>query len=137
MKPKLLKGRVLKGEGWATLVGYPTANLDQKYFKQNPVASGVYACRVWLDTPAKKETTRQQEKKYKGIAIIGVSSFFKYGQPKVEVWLMDFKRNIVGRTLSAELVKKLRPLKKFKNAQGLIKQSKEDEQQARQVLKKH
>ena len=31
MKIKLLKGKVIEGEGWATLVGFPTANIDKKY----------------------------------------------------------------------------------------------------------
>jgi riboflavin kinase / FMN adenylyltransferase len=126
MKTKLLKGRVIKGEGWATLVGFPTANIDRKHFYKNPIANGIYAGWVKIG---------RQQKKYRGLSVIGVPSFFRAAYPKVEVYILDFKKNILGRTIEFEVVEKVRSIKKFADTTELIKQMKQDEAQARRILK--
>ncbi|MBU0707261.1 riboflavin kinase [Patescibacteria group bacterium] len=119
----VVKGKVIKGEGLGQKLGFPTANLDHHYYKKHPIAPGVYAAR----TTVKKQI-------YSCIVIIGA----QYRKPrkdfKIEVYLLKFGGDLVGITLEAQLVKKLRDLQKFTNEEDLISQIQDDIYSTKKIL---
>ena len=126
MTVKIFRGKVIKGEGWGSLIGFPTANLDKKNLSGPRLPAGVYACYVRVGSGGNC---------YKGLTIAGVKSFFKDNGSKLEIYILDFKKKIVGKFLEVEIVKKLRRIKKFANTEELVKQASADESAARQILK--
>lgn len=129
---KILKGRILKGEGLGKQIGYPTANLDKRYFKRYPISDGVYACRIKLNT---QNSTLKTKEDYllKGIAIIGVR-WVKTKKSKVEIYILDFNKNIYNWHIKAEIIKKIRPLKIYKSNEELVKQIEKDISKTREIL---
>jgi riboflavin kinase/FMN adenylyltransferase len=115
-------GTVVKGKNrGAKLLGYPTANL--KLIDELTPKSGVYAVKVHID-----------DKTYKGVANIGYNPTFGNGAFSVETHIIDFDKNILGREIRVEFVKRLRDEKKFKGPSELAEQIKKDIQNARKVL---
>ncbi len=115
-------GTVVKGKNrGAKLLGYPTANL--KLIDELTPKSGVYAVKVHID-----------DKTYKGVANIGYNPTFGNGAFSVETHIIDFDKNILGKEIRVEFVKRLRDEKKFKGPSELAEQIKKDIQNARKVL---
>ena len=123
-----IKGTVISGEGIGTSTGYPTANISREHFDKNPVENGIYAARVRLDG---------SDEDLPGIAVIGVPPQEGEGPGKVEVHLLDFNEDIVGRDLEAKLIQFIRPLEKFSSPQDLLVKMNEDEISARSILNKN
>ena len=126
---KILTGKVVQGEGWGSLIGFPTANLRAK---NHGLSHGVYA--VWVKIFHPKLPRQKIVVLHRGLAVIGVGGWFKKRRPKVEVHLLDFKKNIVGHQVVAEIVKKIRPVKKFPHTQKLIAEIKRDIAKAKAIL---
>ena len=110
-----IKGKVIKGDGYGRKIGYPTINLDRKYFlrMKEKIPFGVYSGVVSL-----------KNKKYKAGIIIGPLD--KKNLPKIEAHLIGFKRNIYGEKVTLEINKFIRKFKKFKTEKELIVQIKKD-----------
>ena len=51
----------------------------------------------------------------------------------LEVYLLDFNRDIYGKELELRFVRYLRPEKKFENVDALVRQIERDVQQAREL----
>lgn len=118
-----LPGRVVAGAARGHELGYPTANLETPTKLLVP-ANGIYAVRVVLDS----ETLD-------GVASIGVRPTFEDdGVRKVEVHIFDFQRDIYGRELTLEFVRRLRDEKRFDHVSALIAQMDEDAANARAIL---
>ena len=118
-------GTVVEGDKRGRIIGFPTANLDLHHEAMPP--SGVYA--VW----AKMNGTR-----YKGILNIGFRPTFKDEEPRektVEVHLFNFNKDIYGRDMEVNFVKKIRPERHFKRHQDLVKRIQKDVKLANRVLK--
>lgn len=94
----LLHGIVIRGERIGRTVGYPTANLDHGYFQTNPQPKGVYAARAWVGRT-----------RHSALAVIGVPGT-RFPDGKVEVHLLDYSRELYGRTITADLISRIRPL---------------------------
>ena len=62
----------------------------------------------------------------KSILIIGVPGIRIQKKGKVEVYLLDYNKRIYGRQLTIEVVKKIRPIKKYKNIPALLTRIKKD-----------
>jgi FAD synthase len=111
----IIKGKVIKGDGYGKKIGYPTINLNRKSFlrmKEKPVF-GVYVGKVILN-----------KKIYKAGIIIGPLD--KKNLPKIEAHLIGFKKDIYGREVTLEINKFIRKFKKFKTEKELIAQIKKD-----------
>lgn len=120
-----LHGTVIKGAGWATQTGYPTANLDPQYYHDHPVPYGLYACHVSIgDRP----------QVYEGITIIGVPPKAGEPTPKIEIYILDFKENILGSTINADVIEKIRDVRTYVDTDTLIKQIKKDIEYAREIF---
>ena len=115
-----INGKVKKGRQIGKKIGFPTCNIDIKdYVLAKP---GVYAVRV----------LRQNSKLYiKGIANLGYRPTFNQKKLLLEIHLFNFSGNLYNKYLSVEFLKFIRKEKKFKNADQLKKQIKNDLQIAK------
>ncbi|HLD70232.1 MAG TPA: bifunctional riboflavin kinase/FAD synthetase [Candidatus Omnitrophota bacterium] len=116
-------GKVVKGDSRGAKLGFPTANLECECDPLIP--RGVYLVYVTLD-----------KKIFKAMANIGFRpSFYKRGgKALLEVHILDFKKNIYGREMIVEVIRKLRDEKKFLTQEALIAQIKVDETKARKYF---
>ena len=115
-----INGKVKKGRQIGKKIGFPTCNIDIKdYVLAKP---GVYAVRVF----------RENSKLYiKGIANLGYRPTFNQKKLLLEVHLFNFSGNLYNKYLTVEFLKFIRKEKKFKNADQLKKQIKNDLQIAK------
>ncbi|MBP9715311.1 MAG: riboflavin kinase [Candidatus Pacebacteria bacterium] len=107
----IIKGKVIKGDGYGKKIGYPTINIDRRNFlslKDRP-DFGVYAGVVELGN-----------KKYRAGIIIGPLD--KKGKPKVEAHLLNYKGSAYGKKATLFLKKFIREFKHFKTEKELIAQ---------------
>ncbi len=125
----VLRGKVIHGDGWGRKMGYPTANLDRRSFARHPVPKGVWACRVKVSKSRSHQAIKGGRRWLKGIAVIGVKN-------KVEVYIIDFNKNIYGWHCEAEIVHKIRSLRKYGSPRVLAVQIGRDIETARRVLGK-
>jgi riboflavin kinase/FMN adenylyltransferase len=110
-----LTGLVVKGTGQGKGLGFPTANLKVHREKLVP-QHGVY--QGWASIGIKK---------YDAAISIGTRpTFTKNADETIEVYLIDFNKDIVGEEISVYLAKKLRDQIKFESAEDLKKQIGED-----------
>lgn len=128
---KLVKGRVIRGEGQGRRFGYPTANLDRRYYRTHPVAKGVYAGYAFY-----------KQREYQCLVVIGAPyRSIKKRPTKIEIHLLSFRGSLRGARLEAKLIKKIRPLKIYASQDALLKQIRNDIKQAKNIfhhyLKKH
>ncbi|MDD5566638.1 MAG: riboflavin kinase [Patescibacteria group bacterium] len=120
----IVKGKVILGEGRGEGLGYPTANLDRRYYKLHPVPKGVYA--AWTAVGAKR---------YPSLVIIGAPSRKKKKDFKIEIHVLGVREDFRGLVLEARLVKRLRSLQTYPDETRLVAQIQEDIYQAKNVLK--
>ncbi len=119
----MLKGKVVSGTRRGHELGFPTANLAVDKRMMIP-ADGIYAARVRWGTA-----------NHQGVVNIGVRpTFGDHGERIVEAHILDFAGDLYGQTLEVELIKRLRPEKRFDNAEALIAQMEEDVAQVRHIF---
>lgn len=123
-RPHRLEGVVVEGDKRGKALGFPTANLAISPYLAE-IQSGVYACYAHISG-----------ERWKAVTNIGVRPTFENQPvlPRVEAHLLDFNRDLYGKTISLELISFLRKERKFSGVDGLILQVKRDIQEARQVL---
>ncbi len=117
-----LRGTVVHGDHRGRQLGYPTANLNVPDKKLVP-ANGIYAVRVRLG-----------QEWLNGAANIGIRPQFGGGPRLVEVYILDFDRDIYGQEIEVHFVERLRDEMKFENVQALIEQMGRDVARARTIL---
>ncbi|MBI1798858.1 MAG: bifunctional riboflavin kinase/FAD synthetase [Candidatus Eisenbacteria bacterium] len=114
-----LAGTVVRGEAIGRTLGSPTANLRLLEEKYVP-AHGIYA--VWVriaDAVAGEADEGVAGASLAGAMSIGVRPTFGGQVPTLEVHLLDWSGDLVGRTLTVEFVDWLRPERKYENAAAL------------------
>lgn len=101
-------------------LGFPTANVN--LYKKIP--EGIYVSK-----------TKIGKSIYPGLTFIGIAKTFNEKKLHAETYILDFKKNIYDKWISVKLLKKIRGNKKFKSAEELVEQMKEDEKKARKYFK--
>lgn len=140
-KTIIISGRVIKGDQYGRVLGFPTANLDRRSYSRikQKVKFGVYAGFVMinaLDGALQGDPLKSAIKgKYPAAIVIGPLD--KHQLPKLETHLIGFKGNLYGKYLHVHLNKYIRPFKKFKTEAGLIKQIKKDIKKIIKIYGKH
>ncbi|MDD4980396.1 MAG: bifunctional riboflavin kinase/FAD synthetase [Candidatus Omnitrophica bacterium] len=113
-RPVSILGTVIKGSSLATRLGFPTANINPHHEVLPP--AGIYAVCVILNHQC-----------FKGVCYIGSKPTFKSGIEKhIEVYIFNFHRDIYGRYLEIQFIKKIRQEKKFNSWQSLANQVQKD-----------
>jgi riboflavin kinase / FMN adenylyltransferase len=123
-RPHALTGEVIHGAKRGRQLGYPTANLDIPPDMAIP-AYGIYAVRCQLG-----------DERLLGVASIGVRPTFDNGARSVEVYILDFDRDIYGQVLHAEFIARLRAEMKFPSVEALIEQMGRDVAEGRTILER-
>jgi riboflavin kinase/FMN adenylyltransferase len=117
-------GTVIKGKNrGARLLGYPTANLE--LIDELTPRLGVYAVRVLID-----------DKTYEGLTNIGYNPTFGNNAFSVETHILDFSKDILGKRIRINFIKRLRDEKTFKSIKELEKQIGRDIIQAKEGFEK-
>jgi len=125
-KPVSVFGTVIKGISLARKLGFPTANIDPHHEILPP--SGVYLVKVIF-----------RKKNFRGVCNIGrkptlLTKPEEIGagpQKHIEVFIFNFHKNIYGKDLEVQFIRKLRNEKKFPSLERLAKQIKKDISQAK------
>ncbi len=115
-------GKVQHGDKIGRTLGFPTANLEIGKYKLIP-GNGVYVVKVQIENEI-----------FKGLLSIGTRPTITNSEEKrVEVYILDFDRNIYDEMISVELIHKIRDDKKFESIEELIAQMNEDKKFAEQL----
>ena len=109
-RPYTLKRKVLRGKGLGKSLGFPTANLEKS--QGLCLKEGVYVVRV--------------EDRFLGLANYGIRPTFNGREKVLEVHILNFSGDLVGKTLKVEFLKFLREERKFPSKEELIRQIKKD-----------
>jgi riboflavin kinase/FMN adenylyltransferase len=109
------KGKVIHGEGRGATLGFPTANLEISADFLLP-ANGVYLNLV-----------RFRDKELFALTNVGKKpTFCTDNKTHIEVFLLDFNKDIYGEELTVRFLHRIRDEIAFKDSQLLIKQIKRD-----------
>jgi riboflavin kinase / FMN adenylyltransferase len=113
-------GTVTRGDNLGKKIGFPTANLSA-HSEQFP-PNGVYLAEAWFNGVS-----------YHGVINLGYRPTVRSGKSErvLEIYLLDFDRDIYGEDVEVRFVRYLRPEKKFENLDALVRQIKADVKQAR------
>ena len=104
-----LRETVQRGRGDGAGFGFATANLRLKPHDR-VLGEGVYGARATIDGTC-----------YKAAASVGVSPTFEAtSTANMEVHVLDFSGDLVGRDILVEFVEYLRPMRKFATTDELI-----------------
>jgi len=115
-------GTVVRGDNLGKKIGYPTANLSA-HSEQFP-PNGVYFAEAWIDGVLQH-----------GVINLGVRPTVGGGKSErvLEIYLLDFDRDIYGKDVEVRFVQYLRPEKKFENLEALTRQIDADVRKAREL----
>lgn len=104
---EILSGKVIKGRGLATKMGFPTIN-----FPYHGDSRGIFCAKVSL-----------HGKTYKAAVHLGERPTVGDDAPVCEVFILDWTGDIkVGSDFKVEIVEKIRDIKKFKSIDDLKEQ---------------
>lgn len=120
--PHVLTGKVVPGQQLGRTIGIPTANL---HLPEGVVCPrfGVYGSKVTVDG----ET-------YLAVTNVGVRPTVGGQSVTVEPWILDFDRDIYGKTLKLEFYRFLRPEVKFPNLTALQQEIWKNARQVREIF---
>lgn len=115
MKEYVIEGIVQYGKKRGKKLGFPTANVS---LKAN-IPQGIYVSHTTFDTIT-----------YQSLTFIGNATTFDETVYQAETYILNFKRDLYGKTIHIRLLKKLRENEKFDSFEDLIEQMKKDEKEA-------
>ena len=121
-RPHRLTGPVVLGDQRGRGLGFPTANLDVPAGIVQP-ADGIYATLAWIDGERRES-----------VSSIGVRPTFGELAHTVETFVLDFDQDLYGKTVSIELVQRLRAEESFETVDALVAQMHRDVDASRAVL---
>ena len=117
-----LSGRVIRGEGRGTEIGWPTANLPIPGNRVVP-PDGVYVTTAVI----KGEVL-------KSVSYIGNRPTFAQGVRMLEVHLLDMNRSLYDEELKVNFIERIRGDQKFSTISDLVRQIESDANLARKRL---
>lgn len=121
--PLILTGQVVPGKQLGRRLGIPTANLLLPAGLAVP-KFGVYVCRAWVDGAYHGAVTN-----------VGTRPTVAGEGITVEPWILDFDRDLYGKTITLEFHYFLRPEQKFTDLEALKNQIHADAEHTREYLK--
>lgn len=118
-----IMGKVIRGDARGKTLGFPTANIKIEEEVLPPL--GVYAVCIIFG-----------KRKFKGMANIGWRPSFKNKQNRVnlEVHIFNFNKNLYGKNLIIEFIRKIRNEKTFNSEKLLTQQLKKDGVKVKSIL---
>ncbi len=125
-RPYSLIGRVVKGKQLGRTLGFPTANIEVTTRKYLP-RYGVYAVRISIGSEMSESTPNPQ---LFGVMNIGMRPTVNGDTRSVEVHLFDWQGDLYDHELRVEILKYIRPERKFDSLDALKEQIQADCQAA-------
>lgn len=125
-RPYSLRGAVVHGMGRGRTLGFPTANLSAPPPEKLLPAEGIYAVRAALGSGVRE-----------GLVHLGPRPTFAGSAPSLELYLLDFERDIYGENVMVEFLERLREVRPFGSAAELVGQMREDREAARRYFAGH
>lgn len=124
-RPYSMSGKVKEGQKKGRTIDFPTANLDYPEEKMAP-PFGVMAVRA----------TTVAGTTHGGVANFGLRPTVEDGatRPLLEAHLFDFSADLYGQVLKVEMIRFLRPERKFESFAALRDQILSDARQARALV---
>jgi len=115
-------GTVSRGANLGKKIGFPTANLSA-HSEQFP-PNGVYFAEAWVNSVL-----------HYGVINLGYRPTVSSGKSErvLEIYLLDFNRDIYGEDIEVRFVRHLRPERKFESLESLAQQIELDVRQAREL----
>lgn len=122
--PYLLEGKVVRGDGVGSSLGYPTANieLDSKYKLVPP--EGLYSSIVEID-----------KKKFPAMLYIGSSPTLGIDYVKIEIHIMGFSGILYGKSIRCFVYSLIREKKFFSSTESLKESLSKSEKEVLNNLK--
>jgi len=117
----VVSGEVVHGQKLGRELGFPTANLILD--PSCRLRYGIYAVRVRVDGVVRD-----------GVASWGRRPTVDNGPPWLEIYLLDFKDDLYGKTLDVRFAAWIRPEVKFDGLEALVAQIEKDVEEARALL---
>ena len=121
-----LSGSVIKGQRRGKELGFPTANVKINDKKKIIPLDGVYAVYVHLNSNC-----------YEGMMNVGPKPTFGLNDKSIEVNIFNFSQEIYSKSISVEVIKRLRSVRKFKSINDLKLQIEQDKILSLNVLNNH
>ncbi len=121
-RPFSLHGPVVRGVERGRIIGFPTANLAIGSGLALP-PFGVYVTHALVDGSG-----------YASVTNIGRRPTFDNGERTVEVHIMDFDRDLYGKEIRVDVLKRLRGEVRFDSAEALSEQIRRDVAAARRYF---
>ena len=118
-----LTGKVIYGDGLGKKINFPTANIEIKEFYKIIPKNGVYLVKTTLNSNI-----------YFGMMNIGIRPTIGGGNKSLEIHFFNFKDNLYDKTISIEIINKIRDEIKFASIDKLKIQLKKDEQFCLQLI---
>lgn len=119
-----LTGEVVKGKGLGKRFNYPTANLEVKEDYKLIPSNGVYVVRALIEGA-----------RFFGMMNIGFNPTVGGTRKTIETYFFELDTDLYGRTLTIELLTRIRDEKKFDSTEDLKTAMKQDEAFSRQYIK--
>ena len=121
----MLTGEVVHGDGLGKKINFPTANIEiPETYKIIP-KNGVYLVKAIINSEI-----------YFGMMNIGVRPTIGGKNKSLEIHFFNFKDNIYNKTISVEIICKIRDEEKFSSIDELKIQLKKDEQFCLKLINK-
>lgn len=121
----MLTGEVVHGDGLGKKINFPTANIEiPETYKIIP-KNGVYLVKAIINS-----------ERYFGMMNIGVRPTIGGEKKSLEIHFFNFKDNIYNKTISVEIICKIRDEEKFSSTDELKIQLKKDEQFCLKLINK-
>ena len=119
-----LHGTVVKGVSRGRILGFPTANIEVENKNKLIPKNGVYVVKALVEC----------EVVY-GVMNVGLRpTFADTLSVVIEVHLFDFNKDVYGKTVKIDLLKRIRDEKRFNNKEELIYQIGKDKKEAIQFV---
>lgn len=119
-RPYSFRGPVVTGLGRGRDLGFPTANISAPGGGKLLPREGIYAVRASLRTEIRP-----------ALLHLGPRPTFAGSPPSIELYILDFDRDIYGERVRVDFLKRLRDVQPFGTAAELVEQMKRDREMAR------
>ncbi len=114
-RPYSIRGTVVHGFGRGRELGFPTANISPPPPEKLLPAEGIYAVRASVRGEVRE-----------GLLHLGPRPTFAGSPPAIELYLLDFDRDIYGEPVVVEFLERLREIRPFSTIAELVAQMRED-----------
>ncbi|MFW6083963.1 MAG: bifunctional riboflavin kinase/FAD synthetase [Gemmatimonadota bacterium] len=123
-RPYSFRGPVVHGLGRGRDLGFPTANLATPGGRKLLPREGIYAVRAAVADEIRN-----------GLLHLGPRPTFAGSPPSVELYLLDFDREIYGERVQVDFLARLRDVEPFASAAELVEQMRRDRDEAREFFR--